>query len=288
MSGNHRKPKAQRPWSNGDAYILLNHRVLEFVLAHCSHRACAALCLMLRRFNGFNNGEIAFPISAMDEAFGKKNRAANSAARDELVAYGLTRVTAHESRHRKLAREYRLTFIESGKEGDREPATNEWLQYHKTPEYKKWRGNVSNFRGVETEPVDPVSGMETEPVWKQTGMETEPQTTETSGVSNGARGTKLRHHILYQSIGSFDRLQKVDGKSSAFLEQDELRAFVLEYLSGAPTGGQTALAASAGIQKGTLSKFLAGRGLPLDQCHRLQNATGQARSAKATGKAKAA
>lgn len=258
---------------------------MDFALAHCSHRACAALLLMLRRFNGFNNGEIAFPISAMDEAFGKINRRSNSAARDELVAYGLARVTKHEHRHRKLAREYRLTFIESGNDDDRQPATNEWLRYQNTPEYIKWSGN---FRGVETVPVDPVSGMETVPVWKQTGMETEPQTTETSGVSTGVTGTESRHHIIYHSYQSIDRLKKVDGNSSAFMEPDELRAFVKQYLETTTTGAQSALAILAGIQKGTLSKFLAGRGLPVDQCHRLQMATGQARSTTITGRSRAA
>lgn len=266
MSSNFRKPKAQRPWSNGDGYILLNHRVLEFALAHCSHRACAALCLLLRRFNGYNNGEIPFPISALDEAFGKTNRAANSAARDKLVAYGLARVTRHEHRFQKLAREYRLTFIESGKNDDRQPATNEWLRYQSTPEYKKWVGNVSNSRGVETVPV----------------------TTETSDVSNGVTGTNIDALIVYQSYQSFDRLKQVDENSSAFLKPDELREFVKAYLAIAPTGAQSALAISAGIQKGTLSKFLAGRGLPVDQCQRLQTATGQARPTTITGRSKAA
>ncbi len=288
MSSNFRKPKAQRPWSNGDGYILVNHRVLEFALSRCSHRACAALCLLLRRFNGYNNGEIPFPISALDEAFGKTNRAANSAARDELVAYGLARVTRHEHRFQKLAREYRLTFIESGKDDDRQPATNEWLRYQSTPEYKKWVGNVSNSRGVETVPVEAVSSMEIVPEWKHTGMETVPVTTETSDVSNGVTGTNIDPLIVYQSYQSFDRLKQVDGNSSAFLDPDELRNFVKVYLTIAPTGAQSALAILAGIQKGTLSKFLAGRGLPVDQCHRLQMATGQARSRTITGRSRAA
>lgn len=282
------KPRTQRAWNGGDGYVLIPHRVFDFAVSRLSFRAYGAFSVLIRRFNGFNNGRIGLALSGLDESLGTKNRSANAAALHEVIAYGLVRIARDCRREQRLAREYRLTFIESGVGAEMQPATNEWLRYESTDEYKTWIGNVSNSRGSISELETPVSGSISEPDRKQTGSISELETTETSGVSTGVTGSISEPHISYQSYTSVDRFLSPPAKPSAFMAPDELRGFVLDYVRGAPIGAQSALASSAGIQKGTLSKFLAGRGLPLDQCHRLQNATGQARSVKSTGKAKAA
>jgi hypothetical protein len=282
------KPRSQRAWNGGEGYVLIPHRVFDFAASKTSFRAFVAFGVLIRRFNGFNNGKIALALSCLDESLGNKNRSANAAALHELIAFGLVRIARHSHREQRLAREYRLTFIEAGSGADLTPATNEWLRYESTDEYKTWIGNVSNSRGSISELETAVSGSISEPEWKQTGSISELETTETSGVSTTLTGSISEPHISYQSYTSVDRFLAPAEKPSAFLEPDELRAFVLEYLSDAPTGSQSALAASAGIQKGTLSKFLAGRNLPVDQCHRLQMATGRAKPSKTAAKKKAA
>lgn len=282
------KARPQRAWNGGDGYVLTPHRVFDFAVNKLSFRAFAAFCVLIRRFNGFNNGKIGLALSGLDESLGTKNRSANAAALHEVIAYGLVRIARHSHREQRLAREYRLTFIETCSGDDLLPATNEWLRYESTAEYKTWAGNVSKCRGSISEPETPVSGSISEPDWKRTGSISELETTETSGVSNDPTGSISEPHISYQSYTSVDRFLSPEKKSSAFMTADELRTFVRDFLQTAPTGSQTALAISAGIQKGTLSKFLAGRGLPVDQCHRLQSATGRGKPTKLSGKAKAA
>jgi hypothetical protein len=282
------KPRSQRAWNGGDGYVLIPHRVFDFALKNLSFRGFAAFCVLIRRFNGFNNGKIGLALSGLDDSFKSTNRSANAAALHEVIAFGLVRLARDSHREQRLAREYRLTFIEAGSGDTILPATNEWLRFQSTDEFKKWSGNVSKSRGSISELETPVSGSISEPEWKQTGSISELETTETSGVANGAAGSISEPHISYQSYTSVDRFLSIPAKPSAFMDQDELRAFVADYLSEAPIGSHSALAKSAGIHKGTLTKFLAGRGLPLDQCHRLQSATGQARPMKLSGKAKAA
>lgn len=282
------KRQPQRAWNGGDGYVLIPYRVFDFAVSHLSFRAYAAFCVLVRRFNGFNNGLIGLALSGLDKSLGTKNRSANAAALHEAIAFGLVRIARHSHREQRLAREYRLTFIETGAGAEMQPATNEWLRYESTDEYKTWIGNVSNSRGSISELETPVSGSIAEPDRKQTGSISELETTETSGVSTGITGSISEPHISYQSYTSVDRFLSPPAKPSAFMTPDELRGFVREYLQNAPIGAQSALALSAGIQKGTLSKFLAGRGLPLDQCHQLQHATGKARPRMISGKANTA
>jgi hypothetical protein len=92
---------------------------------------------ILRRFNGYNNGEIAISY----EELGSRLRGANNArpnngrlARSiaKLIDHGFLAEPTPGSWLQRRAREYRLTFISSGKAPPYRPATNEYRQWAPT------------------------------------------------------------------------------------------------------------------------------------------------------------
>lgn len=108
---------------------------------------------ILRRFNGYNNGKIGITYEQIGDRLKGRNRSrpnngriARSMAR--LIDHGLIAEPTPESWLQRRAREYRLTFISSGKAPPYRPATNEYLQWK--PPTEKNDGNAVSPRNTQS------------------------------------------------------------------------------------------------------------------------------------------
>lgn len=100
----------------------------------------AVFAEILRRFNGFNNGDIAITYEEIGARLTGPNRSAPNNARiaaaiGRLVLHGLIDEPLPQSWMQRRARRYRLTFISSGKAPPYRQATNEYLRF--TPDRAK-------------------------------------------------------------------------------------------------------------------------------------------------------
>jgi hypothetical protein len=94
----------------------------------------AVLCEILRRFNGYNNGMIAITYEQLGDRLKgpntcRPNNARIARAIAKLVDHGLLAEPTPASWLERRAREYRLTFISSGKCPPFRSATNEYLSW---------------------------------------------------------------------------------------------------------------------------------------------------------------
>lgn len=99
----------------------------------------AVLGEILRRFNGFNNGEIGITYEEIGERLKGSNKSLPNNARIAaavvaLMKHGLIDEPTPQSWLQRRARTYRLTFISSGKAPPFRRATNDYLKW--TPEKK--------------------------------------------------------------------------------------------------------------------------------------------------------
>ena len=238
---------------------------------------CIAIAL-LRRFSGFNNGAIAASARDIAEAIKSHRYAANRAAIGELVTAGIATIERVHPKGSRMATEYRLTFIESGDPRHRRPATNDWRWIHTGSRRKNLGDETSTRNG---KPVDPAS---TERKRRDDAPSTD--LTETSHFSGGPPADDASTLIVCHSTdvaGGSEiipfRPQNAGGPKSTptcAMDVDELRAFTRGYINSAEPGSQTRLAAASGVPGGTLSKFLAGKGLATHHLVPLQIAVGRA------------
>lgn len=138
--GGKRKQADHRADTRGCGWSGLPHAVADSAayLGLCPFDR-AVLGEILRRFNGYNNGEIALSYEDMGERLKGPNacrpnnrRIAFAVAR--LFERGLIAEPTPGSWMQRKAREYRLTFITSGKAPPFKSATNEYLRW--TPRVK--------------------------------------------------------------------------------------------------------------------------------------------------------
>jgi hypothetical protein len=238
---------------------------------------CIALAL-LRRFSGFNNGSIAASARDLADAVGSHRYAANRAALGELISAGIITIERMHPRGSRMATEYRLTFIESGDEHHRRSATNDWRSVESGNKRKNSTPETSTQNGKR---VDAVSNDR-----KRRVGDASTDATETSHFRGNAPADDASTLIVSHSAAVVSRVcapsktpQNAGGPfraPSCALPLDELRAFAQGYLASAGPGGQTRLATAAGVPGGSLSKFLAGKGLAAEHHVRLQIAVGRA------------
>ncbi len=109
--------------------------------------ARAVLLEIVREFNGYNNGEIVLSVSQICERLGNTNRGKAGRAIAELMEHGFIDVEADAKWKQRLAREYRLTFVTSGKFPALRPASND---------YQRW--GSEKIRGNDALPETPLTG----------------------------------------------------------------------------------------------------------------------------------
>jgi hypothetical protein len=114
--------------------------------------ARAILIELVREMNGYNNGEIGLSQRQMGERIGTSNYRRIGPAIAELMEHGLIDVSAEGVWKQRLAREYRLTFVSTGKPGHYKPATNEYRAWK-----PKEKSCVAAVSAGAPKPADPVA-----------------------------------------------------------------------------------------------------------------------------------
>lgn len=103
--------------------------------------ARAILTEIVARMNGYNNGSIAISLTEICTALGNSNRGKAAKAIAELMQHGFIDVTTEGDRKERLAREYRLTFVNTVSNGKFVAATEDYRNW--TPQPQKSGGNAS-------------------------------------------------------------------------------------------------------------------------------------------------
>ena len=200
--------------------------------------------------------EMSFELSGCHYNTAKK-------ALDELIDGGLVIPTTCHPKYMRLASEYRLSFISYGPENAVRPASNDYKTL--LPQVAKQKQNsVDKSSTEQPKPVEPVSAER-----KQPGDDGSTGFEETPMVSVEPIVEPLSAHIVNHGIGldksvsNAGKLEREPGESNhdPFMQLDELWDFCRQYIDWAKCGGQSRLAEASHIPKGTLSKFLSGRGL---------------------------
>lgn len=124
QKADHRADTRGSPWM-GIPHVVLKSPAYH----HLSLCARAILTEMVLAMNGYNNGHIAISqrqlaLRLRTSNFGKIGRAIG-----ELMEHGLIDIALEGKWKQRLAREYRLTFVSSGKPGHYRPATNEYRSW---------------------------------------------------------------------------------------------------------------------------------------------------------------
>lgn len=164
------KVKADHRADNrGGAWAGLPHCVLDsLAYQHLSLWGRAVLVEIVRAMNGYNNGEIGLSQRQIADRLRTSNFRSIGRAIAELMQHGFLDVMSEGKWKQRLARQYRLTFVNTGSPGHYRPATNE---------YRQWRPTAKS--GVE--PVSAKKGNSAEPVSASAPLPAEPS----SAVING-------------------------------------------------------------------------------------------------------
>ncbi len=117
-----------------------------------SDRAVRILYELLRRFNGYNNGSVAMSQREIGEAIGTKNYGSIGRAIAQLMDHGLINVTTEGKWKEREAREYRLTFVTTTRDGRHVTATNDYIHWTADrPRAKSGADHVSAKKSVSAE-----------------------------------------------------------------------------------------------------------------------------------------
>ncbi|RVQ65732.1 hypothetical protein EKN06_12415 [Croceicoccus ponticola] len=93
--------------------------------------ARAVLMEILSRFNGYNNSEIGISYREIGEGLGNQNFARIAQAVADLMEHGLVDIGHEAVWKERHSRQYRLTWIMSGKPPFTAKATNDYLDWSK-------------------------------------------------------------------------------------------------------------------------------------------------------------
>lgn len=132
----------------------------------------AVLTEMLATFNGYNNGKLVVSHRQLADALGNSNYRKISRAVAVLIERGLLDIATESVWKQRRAREYRLTFINSGTAPFVRPATNEYLHWQKNDADDVSARNVQSADDVSARPndaADDVSARTTEKAPKCVG-----------------------------------------------------------------------------------------------------------------------
>jgi hypothetical protein len=261
--------KTEKADARGGGFFLLPHCLLaSAALRTASPRAVKVLLTLCLKHNGFNNGSIGLGFREMATLIDSQNHQANSRALCQLIERGLLALECSHPRGKRLANEYRLTFIPTA-DG---PATNDYLQWQpgdagtRLKAQPKSRVAKSSTRTAPRVAETP-TGKETSRCENLNGVHAKPPISDLSPVAVPST------HIGLPSVGLSASRQKSpshgDGPISAAPDPAELRGRVLAVLEDAERGSQGQLAALAAIRPAALSKFLHNDG-PLNEQSRLR------------------
>lgn len=248
MSKRNGNRPAQKVDHRGDFVQIPRHMMRSDAWIDLSPRARSALLVLLDNFTGFNNGTIGLTIDNLGAGLGNQNHRANSKALVELISHGFVECTSGADHVQSKAREYRLTFIESGKE-QREKATNEW---------QSWKPKSGNI-GPEVSATRKRKLAEATATRRKlsTAVIATPET-ETCGFEGCFHVAETTAHIVSQYRPLAD---DVSDHGNSFKSPPELRA-ALNALIASGRASAADIAKVINMPTGTMSKFRHGRNLP--------------------------
>lgn len=150
----------QKADHGGNFYITPRALLDSVAWKHLSFRARAVLQVFQDRHDGFNNGHLALGIHEIGKRLGNKNHGPNAKAVAELIELGFLECVSDADRKHSKVREYRLTFVSTGKAKHVEKATNDYRDWRPAP------GKTRKFGGVRTTTQEGVCVVETTPMVK--------------------------------------------------------------------------------------------------------------------------
>jgi hypothetical protein len=254
-----RKQADHRADTRGGALCGLPHAVADSpAYLSLSPFERAVLAEILRRFNGYNNGDIGITY----EGIGARLKGANACPPNNgriaraiaaLMERGLIGEPTPESWLQRKARTYRLTFITSGKAPPFRSATNDYL---------KWTPRVKND-GDAGSPEKARSGDARSPGGSGAGDSRSP-----ADAKNGSFALPEISHagdagslLICKPYGGAEKTevtppQIADDPISAAPEAEELRARIAGLVGQLGRGTQGKLARQAKVPAASMSRFL--------------------------------
>lgn len=231
---------------SGLPHVLLN---AEAYLT-CGYRARAVLMVLVKRFNGFNNGTIGLSGRELAQELNCQNFKANSQAIGELIARGFVRLTKTWPRGARKSNEYCLTFASYGRHGEH-PATHDYLHWREGDagtRKKRLMKTTNETRSTSALHADDgkVSAAGTASHPSKNGA----NPSATTSVSSAVTPAHIEYHTSRLSG------QSNEASYTAAPALAELRERGLQLIARNGWGSQSHLAALAEIPAGTMSKFL--------------------------------
>lgn len=149
----HRAETLGKPWA-GIPHVVLN----SLAYLHCDLWERAILVELVLGMNGYNNGSIGLSQRQIADRLRTSNfrRIGRSVA--GLMEKGLIDVSAEGQWKQRMARQYRLTFVNTGSNGRYHQATND---------YRNWRpggeSGAETASAIGADPAEAVSSTSTQP-----------------------------------------------------------------------------------------------------------------------------
>lgn len=215
--------------------------------------ARAVLMEILARFNGYNNGEIGCSYREIGEGLGSQNYARIAQAIADCMARGLLDIGHEAIWKERHSRQYRLTWIMSGKPPFTAKATNEYLEWKNGAEHASADGKISaeHASAGPNMSADAVSAVKHAKAQKTV-----------KSVSGHLLNTPQRLYNSHPKAGKTGSETPLNEHDPIAGDLDDLRTWTLDHLKRNEVGEQSRLADGLGIPAGTLSKFLNGGNLP--------------------------
>ena len=124
LRADHRADTRGLPWAG------IPHAVIRSpAYRHLSLWGRAVLVEIVHEMNGYNNGSIGISQRQLGERLSTSNFRKIGRAVAELMEHGLIDVAAEGQWKARMARQYRLTFVNTGRPGSYRRATNDYLNW---------------------------------------------------------------------------------------------------------------------------------------------------------------
>ncbi len=268
QKADHRADNRGGPWAG------LPHVVLDsLAYRHLSLWGRAVLIEIVRTMNGYNNGEIGISQRQLAERLHTSNFKQIGRAIAELMAHGFLDIVIEGRWKQGKAREYRLTFVNTGSPGHYKAATNEYRDWQ--PRAKSGAEPVSANKPRTDEPVSANPSAFAEPVSANPNGKL-PKTSFRSAEPVSSLISKPYPCADFGGqIPDGNGPQVASGDFEPFNEE-RLRRDALALIKQRGRGSQVRLATAAGINEGAFSTFLRHRiSLPPASLARLNRALNQ-------------
>ena len=132
------RKQAQKHDLRNNSFVMLPKAVIESPAFNDLNSAARLLLIaILSRFNGHNNGQISLSHREAAPLIGHTSPKTIVKAFKDLMEHGLIEVTMEGDWAGCRAREYRLTFITTGKVPPYKNATNDYVDWQPPPKKKK-------------------------------------------------------------------------------------------------------------------------------------------------------